>query len=69
MRWVTRMPAIQDIAVPHDRARVRREPVSTPEPRVDWPQNGLSAVRGIAMGVAIGAAMWCGIGLLLWFLL
>ena len=35
------------------------------EPRqgADWEGDDLSAARGIATGVALGAAMWCAIGL------
>jgi hypothetical protein len=31
--------------------------------------DGLAPARGITLGVILGAAIWCGIGLLLWLLL
>jgi hypothetical protein len=62
------MPTMQDIAVPPGRARVQQQ-VSTWEPQTNWEGDDLSAARGIATGVALGAVMWCAIGLLLWVLL
>jgi hypothetical protein len=35
----------------------------------DCYEDALAPARGFALGVALGAAMWCGMGLLLWFLL
>jgi hypothetical protein len=61
------MTTMQDTAL----ARAQREPIGAWELQrpADWPQDDLSAARGIARGVALGAAMWGGVGLLLWFLL
>ena len=38
-------------------------------PLADCDEDALAPARGIVLGVALGAAMWCGTALLLWFLL
>ena len=38
-------------------------------PRADGLLDDLSAARGIATGVVLGGAIWCGIGLVVWLLL
>jgi hypothetical protein len=62
---------MQNIAMPAGRGRVERDTASTWElgRGADWSADDGSALRGIALGVVLGGAAWCGIGLLVWFLL
>ena len=39
--------------------------VASPAP-ADWGEDALAPARGIACGVALGASIWCGIGLAIW---
>ena len=65
------MTTMQNTALSRDSARAQRDPMSIWEFQlpVDGPLDDLAAARGIARGVVLGAAMWGGIGLLVWFLL
>jgi hypothetical protein len=65
------MSSMRNIALPAGRGRAERETASNwePGPSQDGRDDDGSPIRGVAMGVVLGSVAWCGIALLLWFLL
>jgi len=49
-------------------ARNLTEASDRPGNRSEYDVDALAPARGIALGVVLGAAMWCGIGLSIWLL-
>jgi hypothetical protein len=49
-------------------ARNLTEASDRPGDRSEYDVDALAPARGIALGVVLGAAMWCGIGLSIWLL-
>ena len=49
-------------------ARDLTEASDRPGDRSEYDVDALAPARGIALGVVLGSAMWCGIGLSIWLL-
>jgi hypothetical protein len=58
--------ALPDVVDASDQPVDRSQYVVASSAPADWGEDAVAPARGIACGVALGAAIWCGIGLAMW---